>query len=99
MPADGGPIEPAQIRVELSERVTARLAARAREHGVTLGTVVQGAWGLLLGGLTGRQDVVFGTTVSGRDTAVDGIESMVGLFINTLPTRFRWAPSDRLGER
>ncbi|WP_413759805.1 amino acid adenylation domain-containing protein [Streptomyces sp. MMBL 11-3] len=95
-PADGGPITPAQVRVELSEQVTARLSARARELGVTLGTVVQGAWGLLLGRLTGRQDVVFGTTVSGRDAEVEGIESMIGLFINTLPTRFRWEPADTL---
>ncbi|MEU3188329.1 amino acid adenylation domain-containing protein [Streptomyces sp. NPDC006923] len=94
-PGAGAPV-PEQIRVELSERTTARLAARAREHGVTLGTVVQAAWGLLLGRLTGREDVVFGTTVSGRDGEVDGIESMVGLFINTLPTRFRWAPADPL---
>ncbi|MFD3586902.1 non-ribosomal peptide synthase/polyketide synthase [Streptomyces sp. NPDC058683] len=92
-----GPIEPAQIRIELPERTTARLTARAREHGVTLGTVVQAAWGLLVAGLTGRQDVLFGTTVSGRDAAVAGIESMVGLFINTLPTRLSWAPGDTLG--
>ncbi|QKW26034.1 non-ribosomal peptide synthase/polyketide synthase [Streptomyces seoulensis] len=92
-----GPIDPAQIRVELPERTTARLTARARAHGVTLGTVVQAAWGLLLAGLTGRQDVVFGATVSGRDAAVDGIESMIGLFINTLPTRLSWAPADTLG--
>ncbi|MFI9392710.1 non-ribosomal peptide synthase/polyketide synthase [Streptomyces bauhiniae] len=96
-PASSGPVEPAQIRVELTERVTARLAARARERGVTLGTLVQGAWGLLLGGLTDHQDAVFGTTVAGRDAAVDGIESMIGLFINTLPTRLRWAPGDTLG--
>ncbi|MCX4237829.1 non-ribosomal peptide synthetase [Streptomyces ortus] len=95
-PADGTPITPAQVRVELSEQLTARLSARARELGVTLGTVVQGAWGLLLGRLTGRQDVVFGTTVSGRDAEVEGIESMVGLFINTLPTRFCWEPADTL---
>ncbi|MFJ8934327.1 amino acid adenylation domain-containing protein [Streptomyces sp. NPDC102365] len=95
-PADGTPITPAQVRVELSEQLTARLSARARELGVTLGTVVQGAWGLLLGRLTGRQDVLFGTTVSGRDAEVEGIESMVGLFINTLPTRFRWEPADTL---
>nr|WP_237514660.1 non-ribosomal peptide synthase/polyketide synthase [Streptomyces sp. SID4945] len=92
-----GPIEPAQVRIELPEATTARLTARARAHGVTLGTVVQAAWGLLLSGLTGRQDVVFGTTVSGRDAAVDGIESMAGLFINTLPTRLAWAPGDPLG--
>ncbi|MFE1960293.1 amino acid adenylation domain-containing protein [Streptomyces sp. NPDC059479] len=95
-PAGTDPIRPEQIRIELSERTTGRLAARARELGVTLGTVVQGAWGLLLGRLTGRQDVVFGTTVSGRDGEVDGIESMVGLFINTLPTRFVWQPADTL---
>ncbi|TRO67713.1 non-ribosomal peptide synthetase [Streptomyces sp. IB201691-2A2] len=97
-PADGTPITPAQIRVELSEQVTARLSARARELGVTLGTVVQSAWGLLIGRLTARQDVVFGTTVSGRDAEVEGIESMVGLFINTLPTRFRWEPADTLAD-
>ncbi|MFF0383225.1 non-ribosomal peptide synthase/polyketide synthase [Streptomyces sp. NPDC004286] len=96
-PVSPGPVEPAQIRVELTERVTARLAARARERGVTLGTLVQGAWGLLLGRLTDHHDVVFGTTVAGRDAAVDGVESMIGLFINTLPTRLRWAPGDTLG--
>ncbi|MET7482825.1 non-ribosomal peptide synthase/polyketide synthase [Streptomyces sp. NPDC005538] len=96
-PAPAGPVEPAQIRVELTERVTSRLAARARERGVTLGTLVQGAWGLLVGRMTGRQDVLFGTTVAGRDAAVDGIESMIGLFINTLPTRLRWIPGDTLG--
>ncbi|MFC5809016.1 amino acid adenylation domain-containing protein [Streptomyces heilongjiangensis] len=96
-PAGGAPVRPEHVRVELSERTTARLTERAREHGVTLGTVIQGAWGLLLGRLTGRGDVVFGTTVSGRDGDVDGIASMVGLFINTLPTRFRWAPGASLG--
>ncbi|MEO3977979.1 amino acid adenylation domain-containing protein [Streptomyces sp. CAU 1734] len=95
-PAADGPLRTGQVRLRLSERTTAGLSGRARELGVTLGTVVQAAWGLLLGGLTGRDDVVFGTTVSGRDGAVDGIESMVGLFINTLPTRFRGRPSDSL---
>ncbi|WP_155344436.1 non-ribosomal peptide synthase/polyketide synthase [Acrocarpospora pleiomorpha] len=93
----GAPV-PGQVRVELGEDVTARLAGRAREHGVTLGTVVQAAWGLLVGRSAGREDVVFGTTVSGRDAEVEGVESMVGLFINTLPTRFRWRPASTLGE-
>ncbi len=96
-PAPAGPVEAAQVRVEMTERVTSRLAARARERGVTLGTLVQGAWGLLVGRMTGREDVLFGTTVAGRDAAVDGIESMIGLFINTLPTHLRWAPGDTLG--
>ncbi|MGW5637254.1 amino acid adenylation domain-containing protein, partial [Streptomyces sp. NPDC003832] len=97
-PATGAPVHPAHVRVELSERTTARLVERARAHQVTLGTVVQAAWGLLLGRLTGRDDVVFGTTVSGRDSEVDGIASMVGLFINTLPTRVSWTPAEPLGE-
>ncbi|MFC1433676.1 non-ribosomal peptide synthase/polyketide synthase [Streptacidiphilus sp. N1-3] len=96
-PADAAPLDPGQVRVELSEELTARLGARAREQGVTLGTVVLAAWGLLLGRLTGRQDVVFGTTVSGRDAQVEGVELMVGLFINTLPTRVRLRPTDTLG--
>ncbi|WP_345599935.1 amino acid adenylation domain-containing protein [Thermocatellispora tengchongensis] len=65
------------------------LDAWARERGLTLNTVVQGAWALLLARLTGRDDVVFGATVSGRPAEVPGVESMVGLFINTVPVRVR----------
>ncbi|MFF3935180.1 amino acid adenylation domain-containing protein [Streptomyces phaeofaciens] len=97
-PAVEGPVRPAHVRVELPERTTALLTDRAREQGVTLGTVVQAAWGLLVSALTGRDDVVFGTTVSGRDGEVDGIASMVGLFINTLPTRLRRAPRETFGD-
>ena len=85
-----------EVRVALPEEVTAGLAARARERGLTLGTVVQGAWGLLLGRLTGRTDVVFGTTVSGRAAEVEGVESLVGLLVNTLPVRMRWRPGQSL---
>jgi amino acid adenylation domain-containing protein/non-ribosomal peptide synthase protein (TIGR01720 family) len=85
-----------EVRVALPEEVTAGLTTRARERGLTLGTVVQGAWGLLLGRLTGRTDVVFGTTVSGRAAEVDGVESLVGLLINTLPVRVRWRPDQSL---
>ncbi|MGW6601237.1 amino acid adenylation domain-containing protein [Streptomyces sp. NPDC055036] len=74
---------------ELSEERTTALVAFAREHGLTTHTVVQGVWAMVLGQLTGRDDVVFGTTVSGRPSAVDGVEEMVGLFINTVPVRVR----------
>ena len=50
---------------------------------------MQAAWAILLGRLTGRDDVVFGVTVAGRPPEIAGIESMVGLFINTLPLRVR----------
>ncbi|WP_344946600.1 amino acid adenylation domain-containing protein [Actinomadura miaoliensis] len=86
------------VRVELSEQATTALAACARRHGLTLGTLVQGAWGLLLGRMTGRADVVFGTAVSGRGADVAGIESMVGMFVNTLPVRMRWRPGEPAAE-
>ncbi|WP_157185641.1 non-ribosomal peptide synthetase, partial [Nocardia transvalensis] len=79
--------ETGRFVVEIDAERTARIAARAAELGVTVNTVVQAAWGILLGRLTGRTDVVFGATVSGRPADLPGVESMVGLFINTLPVR------------
>ncbi|WP_157376443.1 non-ribosomal peptide synthetase, partial [Amycolatopsis azurea] len=85
---------PSRVHLNLGARATAELSAMARAHGLTLGTVLHGAWGLLLGGLTGRDDVLFGSTVSGRDTGADGLEAAVGLYINTVPVRLRWSPSE-----
>ncbi|WP_246114156.1 non-ribosomal peptide synthetase, partial [Streptomyces montanus] len=82
------------VDVPLSAELSLGLSACAADLGVTLNTLVQGAWAVLLGQLTGRQDVVFGATVSGRPPAVPDVESMVGLFINTLPVRVRCAPGD-----
>lgn len=64
----------------------------AREHRLTLGTVLQAAWGLLLSRYTDQQDVVFGMTMTHRPAELDGIEDTLGLFINTLPLRVRPAP-------
>ncbi|WP_458090691.1 amino acid adenylation domain-containing protein [Streptomyces malaysiensis] len=65
--------------------------AAARSAGVPLSVAVHSAWAVTLGSLLHGQDVVFGSTVSGRDADVPGIEDMVGLFINTIPVRARWA--------
>ncbi|HEX2316109.1 MAG TPA: amino acid adenylation domain-containing protein [Thermomonospora sp.] len=92
--AEPGPVE--RLDVSLTEDLSERLAAQARRHGLTPANVLLGAWGLLLGRLTGRSDVVFGTTVSGRQAEVEGIEAMVGLFIATLPVRVRWRPDEPL---
>ena len=70
----------------------------ARGQAVTLNTLIQAAWGILLGRLSGRDDVVFGVTVAGRPAEIAGIESMVGLFINTLPLRLKLAPSMPLSD-
>ncbi|NKQ27222.1 non-ribosomal peptide synthetase [Streptomyces galbus] len=83
-----------QVDVTLTPEEARALTRRATELGVTLNTLVQGAWGLLLGQLTGRQDVVFGTTVSGRPPAVPDVESMVGMFINTVPVRVTYGPGE-----
>ena len=63
------------------------LTALARRHQLTLNTLFQGAWGAVLGRATGRDDVIFGSVVSGRPGEVEGIESVVGFFINVLPVR------------
>ncbi|HEX2091425.1 MAG TPA: amino acid adenylation domain-containing protein [Longimicrobiaceae bacterium] len=65
----------------------------ARRQGLTVNTLLQGAWALLLARYAGEEDVVFGSTVSGRPAEVEGVEGMVGLFINTLPVRVR-TPAD-----
>ncbi|MEV5576183.1 amino acid adenylation domain-containing protein [Spirillospora sp. NPDC052269] len=80
---------PEKIRVPLGAELSDAVGATARRLGVTANTVVQAAWGLLLARLLGRDDVVFGATVSGRPMDLPGVERMVGLFINTLPVRVR----------
>ncbi|TWF80521.1 non-ribosomal peptide synthase protein (TIGR01720 family)/amino acid adenylation domain-containing protein [Pseudonocardia hierapolitana] len=86
----------ADVQHELPAEVTARLTDRARAAGVTLSTVVHGAWGLLLGRTLGRERVVFGSTVSGRAGNAAGIEQIVGPLINTVPVPMAWAPGEPL---
>jgi amino acid adenylation domain-containing protein/non-ribosomal peptide synthase protein (TIGR01720 family) len=87
-----------RIELALPPELAHGIGRSAAGLGVTVNTLIQGAWALLLGRLTGRQDVVFGATVSGRPPAVTDVESMVGLFINTLPVRVRHAPGDTLAD-
>ena len=78
---------------------THRLVEAARARGVTVNTLTQMAWAAILSVLTDRRDVVFGVTVSGRPGELAGVESMVGLFINTVPLRVRLDPLRRVGEQ
>ncbi|NUT46050.1 MAG: non-ribosomal peptide synthetase, partial [Saccharothrix sp.] len=91
-PGDQAP--PVRSEAKLGEDLTGRLTGLARERGWTVNTVVQAAWGLTLGAHTGRADVLFGGTVSGRPPELPGVERMIGLFINTLPVRVTWSPDD-----
>jgi amino acid adenylation domain-containing protein/non-ribosomal peptide synthase protein (TIGR01720 family) len=77
----------------LAAATTDSLQGRCRALGVTLNTLVQGAWALLLGRYAGVGEVVFGATVSGRPEELHGVEASVGLFINTLPIRVRLEPA------
>lgn len=78
-----------QAKHELSLLLSEKLSAFSKDQRVTLNTVFLGAWSLILSRLSGVSDVVFGNTVSGRSAQILDIESMVGLFINTLPIRVK----------
>lgn len=71
----------------LSANMTAALKSLARKHQLTLNILFKGAWALLLSRYNNEEDIVFGVTSFGRPVALEGVESMVGLFINTLPLR------------
>ncbi|WP_259418057.1 non-ribosomal peptide synthetase [Bacillus toyonensis] len=75
--------------IEFSKELTDKITQLANKNNVTLNTVMQSIWGLILAKYNNSDDVVFGTVVSGRDAAVEGIENMLGLFINTIPTRIK----------
>ncbi|WP_219508237.1 non-ribosomal peptide synthetase [Nonomuraea ceibae] len=89
---------PGTVTATLSAELTDGLTRQARRAGLTVNTVVQGIWGLALARLLGRDDVVFGATVSGRPPEIAGVEDMVGLFINTVPVRLRITPGDSLAD-
>ena len=87
--AAGGDAPPQERGRELSAAETAALQAFARRHDLTLYTLLQAAWGALLGRAGGETDVVFGAVSSGRPAELPGAERMVGLFIHTVPVRLQ----------
>lgn len=82
----------------LNEQQTKNLQILAARHQVTLNTILQGAWALLLNRYSGEQDIVFGITVSGRPSGLNHIESIIGLFINTVPFRVQVNPKTKLDQ-
>ena len=82
-----------EVAIQLPRIATTQLVDFARRHGLTLNTVLRGAWAIVLSRYSGNDDVVFGTTFAGRPPELDGSLEMVGLFINTLPVRVR-VPKD-----
>ncbi|MCA1191392.1 non-ribosomal peptide synthase/polyketide synthase [Saccharopolyspora sp. 6V] len=98
VPAATDPVVPEQVHAELSEDETERLVQRTRELGLTLNTVVLTAWALVVGHQSGRDTVVVGNTVSGRPPELDGVERMIGMFVNTVPRCVRTRPDQTLVE-
>ncbi len=91
---EAGPEENGKIPAVPAAGFSHRLEAFTRAHKLTPAHVFYGAWGLLLAKYNHTGDVLFGTTVSGRQAKVRGIEEMVGLFINTIPLRVRFRPGE-----
>ncbi|MDC0774113.1 condensation domain-containing protein, partial [Streptomyces sp. HD] len=82
------------VAFRLDGQTTTKLGEFARAHRLTVNTIVQGAWSLLLSRYSGSDDVVYGSVVSGRHEGLADAESMIGQFINTLPVRTR-VPAER----
>ncbi|WP_431906883.1 condensation domain-containing protein, partial [Micromonospora carbonacea] len=85
-------VVPDRLVRDLPTELTRRLTTLGRARGLTLNTLVQGAWGIVVGALTGRDDVIVGATVAGRPPDLPGAETMIGLLINTIPVRITLAP-------
>ncbi|MER5299619.1 amino acid adenylation domain-containing protein [Streptomyces lasiicapitis] len=81
--------DPHEPTLRLSDERSHALRGTARERGVTLAGLVHAAWALVVARRTGARDLTVGSVLSGRPAEIDGIESTVGLFINTLPLRVR----------
>ncbi|WP_139070811.1 condensation domain-containing protein, partial [Paenibacillus sp. KS1] len=83
---------------ELGEALTAKMHRVAKQHQLTLNTLMQAAWGIILQKYNNTGDAVFGGVVSGRPAEIPGIESMIGLFINTIPIRVVCEADDRFAD-
>ena len=87
--AGSGSLKTRRIKKQLTRDLTERLRTYAREHRLTVNTLVQGAWAMLLSRYSGQEDIVYGVVVSGRPGELMGVEKIVGLFVNTLPLRVK----------
>ncbi|HVI46052.1 MAG TPA: non-ribosomal peptide synthase/polyketide synthase [Chitinophaga sp.] len=77
------------LTLPLDAKVSAQVQSFAKEHGLTINTIMQGIWGYLLHAYTGAADIVYGITVAGRPAGLADVENRVGLYINTLPLRLK----------
>ncbi|MEJ8545006.1 amino acid adenylation domain-containing protein [Brevibacillus borstelensis] len=86
---DAEAFRPVQYHFSIDRNLTRQLQQIAHQHQVTLTTVFQTIWGIVLQSYNACSDVVFGSVIAGRPPEIIGIEKMVGLFINTVPCRIK----------
>ncbi|PSB55841.1 non-ribosomal peptide synthetase [Chamaesiphon polymorphus] len=84
------------IKLYLSAEISHKLQSISQQYHITLSSIFQSAWALLLSRYSGEQDIVFGVTVSGRNINLPEVENMVGLLINTLPLRLKILPLEQI---
>ena len=94
LPGSEAPQPPKAFHCALTVNLSEQLNKATRVHGITASTLMQGLWAVLLARITGQQDVICGTVVSGRNADLPGIERMLGLLINTVPMRVQLQPEE-----
>ena len=87
-----------KVGIRLDKEKSDKAVAFCERNGVSLNSLVETAWGLLLGAYNAQNSVVYGKVFSGRNTELDGIEDAIGLFINTVPAVSKWNSGDRVIE-
>ncbi|MCP4150135.1 MAG: AMP-binding protein, partial [bacterium] len=92
------PFEAKNLIFSFGKEKAAKLSELAKTNNVTLNTVFQAIWGIILAKYNDKRDVIFGAVVSGRPAELDGVERMVGCFINTVPIRIRYDEDTRFSQ-
>ncbi|WP_052675795.1 non-ribosomal peptide synthetase [Paenibacillus sp. IHBB 10380] len=87
-----------EMIVTVGEKESGQLNRLAQKYQVTINTMIQAIWGILLQRYNQANDVVFGSVVSGRPAEIEGVEKMVGLFVNTIPIRVHAEPTERFAD-
>ncbi len=87
---------PKEYSYVLDEALERQIYEYVRNNEVTIAALVYTSWGIILSKYNGYKDVAFGITMSGRTVEIKNVESIVGLFINTLPLRIRINPGNKI---
>ncbi|MBL4601287.1 MAG: amino acid adenylation domain-containing protein, partial [Emcibacteraceae bacterium] len=98
LPVDEAVTGPREYHLSLSEEVSEKLAVLAKSTQSTMNVILQVAWSYLLHRYSGEEDIVFGSTISGRPADLPGVETMMGLFINSVPVKVSFKDNPTIEE-